>query len=399
MLNFFKQKQETQSELRAKQIDALFAYNPSTKQLDQARTSFELTVNTKYGQLPFRIILGPQFPVEAPQISLPTPVLHPWVDRNYNVIGHPSLQHWAPRNHLGRIAKEIHDEFYVNPPTPHYTQPAPLLTPTPTSQPSQPLGGLNGFPQQQPPQEVAKPPPPKTQPPKIPDSFPELQTLSELELAELARGGDSLADFALTVQSCKDLFAVRTELYNNAKLAAQANLAREPEVNQLQQEVEALRGKVQEQQQQWEQLTLRKQTVAQKYSMATVLAALQRAAQQAEQEADALRDTFKEQSEGESAEEDDDPDSEEKGDEESGRNKKKKPQKKSKKLTPSQFSAKYVKVRKRMHEYSATRERLKEAAKQSTSSGLPDSLIRFPSNTNHFLFHFQRSFILLASSI
>eukprot|EP00457_Paulinella_chromatophora_P009476 gb/GEZN01009543.1/.p1 GENE.gb/GEZN01009543.1/~~gb/GEZN01009543.1/.p1 ORF type:complete len:392 (-),score=50.05 gb/GEZN01009543.1/:100-1275(-) len=367
---FFKHKAESSlPELKNKQIESLLTQNPAARQLDPSRNCYELTVTTKFGQLPFRIVLGPQFPEEAPQILVPTPVIHPWVDRNYNVVGHPSLQQWTPRNDLGRIAKEIFQEFFQNPPTPHISASVQAPTPSPlpaiTAVPVRPSPSPDG-------PSLSRKVSNRVQPPQIPAKFDELQALSETELEQLANDEDYLKDFALSLKSTKDLLLVRDDLYLNVKQTAENNLAREPEVIKLQEEVVALRSQAAESQNTLDALRLRQQIAAERYSPENVLHLLKLAIDKAEHEADQLRESYKDQSEDENSDGDAAAESDSEDGEDGGSSKKKK--KKTKKLTPMQFASQYVKLRKVVHELSAKRERLKEDYARDMGRGRGNAL-------------------------
>ena len=92
--------------IRAQQVESLVRANPHAQARNPEKSVFELGLKLADGQIiALRVIMGANFPEEAPTIQLMTNCVHPWIstDGYCRVVGHPELNQWNPRADLGRI--------------------------------------------------------------------------------------------------------------------------------------------------------------------------------------------------------------------------------------------------------------------------------------------------------
>ena len=92
--------------IRAQQVESLVRANPHAQARNPEKSVFELGLKLADGQIiALRVIMGANFPEEAPTIQLMTNCVHPWIstDGYCRVHGHPELNQWNPRADLGRI--------------------------------------------------------------------------------------------------------------------------------------------------------------------------------------------------------------------------------------------------------------------------------------------------------
>lgn len=55
--------------------------------------------------------LSPNFPQEAPGLSLRQPLRHPWIDGQGHILGHNQMKHWTNQMDLGKLIQELVQEF------------------------------------------------------------------------------------------------------------------------------------------------------------------------------------------------------------------------------------------------------------------------------------------------
>lgn len=92
------------------------------------------------------INLSDRFPLDSPKVTASPYFFHPWVDEQMVVVGSPLIKHFNPHSNLGRVIKQVIDEFIEHPP--QFDQPVamtalPQIYPTPMSQ--QPYTGTSGL--------------------------------------------------------------------------------------------------------------------------------------------------------------------------------------------------------------------------------------------------------------
>jgi hypothetical protein len=103
---------------------------------------------------------------------------HPWLDGNQRVVGSPELNAWDKTKNLGVVLQTIIQYFGSSPPK--LVGPAHPETPTPT-----PPGGAVAAASPAPRPQPLPSQRPKIPIPPVPESFPELESLSLAELETL----------------------------------------------------------------------------------------------------------------------------------------------------------------------------------------------------------------------
>ncbi|CAH1777883.1 unnamed protein product [Owenia fusiformis] len=101
---------------RARQIATLKSFNQNVTEI---RRDEEYRVNLTLGgttSISLNITLPPQFPQIRPMVSVYPPVQHAWVDQQNRVTGCMSLNEFNMHKDLGKIVREIVEEFQRNPP-------------------------------------------------------------------------------------------------------------------------------------------------------------------------------------------------------------------------------------------------------------------------------------------
>mmetsp|Transcript_5226 Transcript_5226/g.8191 ORF Transcript_5226/g.8191 Transcript_5226/m.8191 type:complete len:381 (+) Transcript_5226:117-1259(+) len=366
-----KNKDENEhAKLRKRQIDEFVNHNPSAVLVDGPAgvVVYQLAVTTQFGQLKFNVYLVQTFPETAPNLVLLSKVAHPWVNHEMRVVGHPMLAHWTPHHSLGKIAREVYNEFAQNPPKPITTGIAISGAQTANAKPvgahvvpqahqQQPTGLTNLQRQhQQPPQQVANPPnpmlPPKPEKPKapkcdrpeLPTKFSVIESFQEEDLQNLLNSPETMQEMARNQESYLKLVNVQKDLYDSINNAARLNMSRRSTVEEENMEVQALLKQVQEQRAKLKELQQRQAIVCEKFSVDALLKCLDQAIEEADQASEDLMYTFRKQ-----CNDDDDDDNDSDAEEE---------QQTKKKLTTGKFFTKYVKARQEVHVLQAKRERL-----------------------------------------
>lgn len=98
--------------LRAKQIEQL-RYSDSSVSEIQRDVEYRVLIKDT---LMLYIYLPPHFPQDKPVFKLVPPASHPWVDDNMLVTGCYSLNTFVVHSNLGKVVKEVVEEFRRNPP-------------------------------------------------------------------------------------------------------------------------------------------------------------------------------------------------------------------------------------------------------------------------------------------
>jgi hypothetical protein len=137
---------------------------------------------------PYRRSLPVAFPEEPPIIRIIVAdgsVTHPWLDAYLRVIGSPEVNSWDKTKNLGAVLLSVIQHFSIVPPK---FVPGPAFAPTSggagPQQGGQPSRGT-GAAAPLPPAPAPAPPRRVLQLPQVPDSFPDLESLSLAELETL----------------------------------------------------------------------------------------------------------------------------------------------------------------------------------------------------------------------
>lgn len=100
--------------LRAKQIEQLRYFDNSVSEI-QRDVEYRVLIKDS---LMLYIYLPPHFPQDKPVFKVVPPASHPWVDDNMIVTGCYSLNTFVVHSNLGKVVKEVVEEFRRNPPVP-----------------------------------------------------------------------------------------------------------------------------------------------------------------------------------------------------------------------------------------------------------------------------------------
>ncbi|XP_011645131.1 vacuolar protein sorting-associated protein 37A isoform X2 [Pogonomyrmex barbatus] len=279
---------------RKRQIDTLKIFNDNVTEL---RENVDYRVEFQAGERRMAIVvsLSPNFPLEKPVLRVSPPISHPWCNEHSEITSAPGLLNFSVHSDLGRVVQAIIREFSKNPPqllddtspgstkphrdlqgrnSPSYSlQQYPIEIPStsfshtyvstsksfgstshhstyiPNSrnntlqnststrytsdQHSAPY--LNShyananYQQSLPSQSQTK----------APQSiiFPELNSLTNEELKRLSEDNDKLDDFLEKYSQIKDINAAIEDAMDWVEKTAEANAAKEPELEQLQVDV------------------------------------------------------------------------------------------------------------------------------------------------------------------
>jgi ESCRT-I complex subunit VPS37 len=100
--------------LRARQIQQLRTINCRIIEL-QRDVEYKVIVDENSG-LTLDITLPPQFPQDRPLVKVLPPGTHPWINEHSVVVGCPGINNFMVQSDLGRVIRELVDEFRCNPP-------------------------------------------------------------------------------------------------------------------------------------------------------------------------------------------------------------------------------------------------------------------------------------------
>lgn len=101
---------------RTRQIEQLKAFNQNVSEIQR---DVEYRVNTVIGGTTISLVISlpPRFPQEKPLVKVTPRVSHPWVNDQMIVVGSPGLNNFVVHSDLGKVIREIVEEFHRNPPT------------------------------------------------------------------------------------------------------------------------------------------------------------------------------------------------------------------------------------------------------------------------------------------
>lgn len=94
-------------------------------------SQYEIPVTLANNETFFFVLqLSPSFPLTPPGISIKPALAHPWINPQGFVIGHESIANWNQHVSIGKVIKDIIQEFSIRPPK--SKQGPPPLPPHPT---------------------------------------------------------------------------------------------------------------------------------------------------------------------------------------------------------------------------------------------------------------------------
>lgn len=241
---------------RQQQIDSLKAAYPHISEVPGDPNSWDLGLLLQEVRVVVRVrtSLPVGFPDMAPIVRIivaNNSATHPWLDGNQRVVGSPELNAWDKTKNLGVVLQTIIQYFGSSPPK--LVGPAHPETPTPT-----PPGGAVATASPAPRPQPVPSQRPKIPIPPVPESFPELESLSLAELETLKvdaaerktwmKGHESLAIFQalLSGQRERQLKAASSNLEKQAEIVRlQGQISEAEEALRLQRtELQGLRVRV-----------------------------------------------------------------------------------------------------------------------------------------------------------
>jgi len=292
--------------LKYKQIDSLRQCFPTVKEISRD-TLYEVAITLPSRRIvTLRITLGRDFPRVPPQLQIFPAVQHKFVDQQQNVLpqAHENLQRWSVHASLGKTIYEIVQQFVQQPPQilPQNVPPTSTIPPPssnnfiPSPNPQNNFGSTSGL-QNLPPSSVTlvgqqNQPKTHTPLPVIPGSFPELDSKSPPELAQLLNDENEFKKFFENLSAVSTMRKVRDDLRINNEELAKRNLAKEAEIERIKRELSTRHQAVNEKRSSFEQKAQRQQEVMKQFSTPALIDHLTVAAHEAELESDAIANKF-----------------------------------------------------------------------------------------------------------
>ena len=272
---------------------------------------FEIGLQLRDGTIiTMRIALGKSFPRSAPVVQMLSQCTHPWLstDGYCRVVGHAGLNSWGTGSNLGRVVHEIVAEFCKRPPlragaqasrrggastaqqTNGSQQPS---YPTPSSRSSS-SGSRDPPPSYEGKQErsVVESVGSDTQFSQLPKSYPEVEKLSEEELAKLLDDDIMFSDFCSGISAVSDIEKILDAQLEKNNDVAKRSLEKEEELSALKDEIKSLRDVLTEKEAGYEQLLNRQRVLLQRSSPAQLILRVEESCDEIEMESEELADEF-----------------------------------------------------------------------------------------------------------
>ncbi|KAJ3128478.1 Vacuolar protein sorting-associated protein 37A [Nowakowskiella sp. JEL0407] len=246
-------KTSTSQEIRQSQINSLLHHGLAIREL-RRNVEFEITVSNALSNdsnrglsgtnLYIYVILPPNFPEMPPTITVKPIIGHAWVNSQTGQIsGHDKLTRWNLHVNLGKLLKEISQEFQIRKPKLVENVYRPSIPP---SYSANPLRAMVSSPPMPTSQHI--PPITKTMTPDVNregeeftpplpitviQEFPgfEIKTLQELEV--MLNDEVIFEEYFQNIPSIKATLNLRKELKAVNYAAAERNLKKEEEINEL----------------------------------------------------------------------------------------------------------------------------------------------------------------------
>ncbi|RUS23074.1 hypothetical protein BC937DRAFT_92737 [Endogone sp. FLAS-F59071] len=275
-----------QQDLKRKQIMSLLNYNNSVKELSKD-TQFEVPCALPSGWTIYLIVNLPStFPDSPPVITVSPAASHAWLDTNV-VVGHEKLRPnvWGAHASLGKLVKEIKDEFVARVPIKNGSSGS----------------GENGSTAGSSPQSYStKPPPPIPSDTSAATSkhqvvameCPPIMGMSEEELEELLADDYAFTRFFDELEQVRNMRIVQEELRSGNETLANKNLSKEAELKQLQATVTELNDQYQELRSEFDEKILLQQEALKRFSRSALLARLRSAVYESDELSESIAQSF-----------------------------------------------------------------------------------------------------------
>jgi len=237
-----------------------------------------------------RITLPRDFPRVPPQLQVFPAVQHRLIDTQMNVLvqAHENLLRWSIHASLGKTVYEIVQKFMQDPPQVILQNTIPTQPVPQNFSYGQPNSNTQST------QQVVSPSLGQTHTPLpvLPSSFPELDSKSPSELAQLLNDENEFKKFFDTLSQVQTLRKVRDDLRINNEELAKKNLAKEAEIERVKRDLTSRYQEINEKQSSFKQKAQRQQEVMQQFSTVALINQLSGAAAEAESASDAIANQF-----------------------------------------------------------------------------------------------------------
>ncbi|KAK9888545.1 hypothetical protein WA026_000792 [Henosepilachna vigintioctopunctata] len=283
----------TEAEIRKQQITTLKVFNANVSELTEG---IEYQVDFHAGENDFKLIvsLGNDFPNEKPLIKIIPVIIHPWVNKDGDIISAPGLLNFTVHSDLGRVVQAIIREFERNPP--------PLASEyggNPVVSPSLPTSDV----------EKSSP----TYLMNFPSSsnfsslgqiaanssisvqglyFPELNKLSIKELKSLNENIDKQDNFLLELPQIKEQDRMIDDLICQMEELAESNLSKQKQLEKLRKAIEFRIEEVTNQTFETEKLHNDYKTLCEKFSPKSIQEELRVASRKADEDSEKFAELF-----------------------------------------------------------------------------------------------------------
>ncbi|XP_077302323.1 vacuolar protein sorting 37A [Arctopsyche grandis] len=272
----------TETEKRRRQIDTLKIFNDNVAEIkENAEYSVEFTSGNI--QMFLEVVLGSNFPQEAPVLSVRPLIIHPWVaEDNCSIVSAPGLINYTIHSDLGRIVQAIIRELEQNPPK--------LLEETPPNRSEVDLNlnqqniSQNSTAHNSPSLSVASPV-------KVP-AFPELQSLSIDELNNLTNSVDLQDKFIEKLPQTVEVDTIIQEHMDQIEQLAKENLSKQKTLDDLKKDVIERLESMSELKTNYETLQTKYEKLCTIYTSQAILAMLADSTAKADEESEHLAESF-----------------------------------------------------------------------------------------------------------
>ncbi|KAI8816048.1 uncharacterized protein EV422DRAFT_572109 [Fimicolochytrium jonesii] len=242
------------TESRRKHISSLYTHHLAIREL-QTESLYEITITTSPSTnliLTLILSLPPTFPDAPPTIQVKPAVSHPWVNHQGFVVGHEKLALWDGGVMVGKVVKDVVQEFQSRPPQRVVAGPpattyatgvgsagggayggaaGPQGTGAQGMNPGQYPGQNPSRSQSTPHSHSEGPPPPPSRPQgpqqQNPPDYPELERLKLEDLQKLLSDEQLFTAYFENLDSVKNMRQVHAELMQENEALAHKTLSKE----------------------------------------------------------------------------------------------------------------------------------------------------------------------------
>lgn len=290
-------------QLRAKQIDSLRQYFPTVKEITPG-TIYEIPINLPPDRklITLKINLPIDFPRVPPTLQIYPPVRHRFVDAQMFVTAqaHNNLREWPVHTSLGKTIYEIIQLFMKEPPQLGISTGVPFIPPSNQRLPY-PVVNQSAYPNSNIPLSTGLPYPSYPEPPKkesalpqavIPSSFPELESKTPSELAQLLNNEEEFKKFFESLECVSTVKKVRDDLRNTNEELAKKNLAKEAEIETIRKDLAKKQSVATEKREAIASKSQKQQEVMRQFSTPALIEKLTDASMEAEKSSEDIAELF-----------------------------------------------------------------------------------------------------------